>query len=50
MYIPIVYYPGRDVMNFKINVIFLIKPFSTWPKSHEKNLNILRTKIAFKKK
>ena len=27
MCIAIVYYPGCDVMDFEINVIFLIKPF-----------------------
>ena len=34
----------------KFNLIFLINQsdFSTWPKSHDKNLNILRTKRAFK--
>ena len=38
-------------MDFEINLIFLIKPFfSTWPKSRDKNLNILRTKRAFKMK
>ena len=38
-------------MNFEINFIFLIKPvFSRWPKSHEKSLNILWTKRAFKNK
>ena len=36
-----------DVTSF----VFLIKPFfSTWPKSHNKNLNILRTKRDFKMK
>ena len=46
--IAIVCYPGCDVIDFEINVFFLIEPFfSTWPKSHDKNLNILRTKRAF---
>ena len=41
----IVSYPGCDVINFEINFIFLIKPFfSTWPKSQDKNLNILKRK------
>ena len=34
-----------------INLLFLIKPFfSIWPKSQDKNLNILRTRRAFKMK
>ena len=41
-------------MNFEINLIFLIYLsnliFPNWPKSHEKNLNILKTKRAFKMK
>ena len=38
-------------MDFEINFTFLIEPFfSTWAKRHDKNLNILRTKIAFKVK
>ena len=46
--IAIACYPGCDVMDFEINLIFLIEPdFFTWPKSHDKNLNILRTKRAF---
>ena len=32
-----------------VNLIFLIKPFSTWPKSQRKHLN-MRTKQAFKVK
>ena len=40
--------PGCDVINFVINVMFLIKPFfSTWLKSWDKTLNILITKRAF---
>ena len=34
-------------MNFVVNLVFLIKPFF---KSHNKNLNIFRTKRAFKMK
>ena len=37
--------PGCDVINFKINMIFLIKPFFIYDqKGQDKNLNILRTK------
>ena len=36
-------FPGGDIINFKINLIFLIKP-----KSQDKKLNILRTKRTFK--
>ena len=39
---------GCDAVNFEINLIFLIKPFSTRPKSQDENLNILRTKRGFK--
>ena len=46
MCIAIVCFPGCDVMNFEINLIFLIKPFSALPKSQDKNLNILRKKIS----
>ena len=42
--------PGCDVIKFEINLIFLIKPFDIWPKSQDKNLNILRTKRAFEVK
>ena len=45
--ITIVCYPGCDVIKFEINPIFLTRIFATWPKSHDKNLNILRTKRAF---
>ena len=38
-------------MNFEINLILLIKLFFLYgPKSYDKNVNILRTKSAFKKK
>ena len=37
-------------MDFEINLIFLITVFSTWTKSRDKNLNILRTKRALKVK
>ena len=49
MYIAIVCKPGCDIINLEINLIFLIKSFfSAWPKSQDKNLNILRTKTAIK--
>ena len=51
MCIAIVYKPRCDVMNFEVSLIFLIKPFFLHDqKSREKNLNILRTKRAFKLK
>ena len=46
--IAIVCFLGCDVINYEINLIFLINHFSTSPKSQNKNLNILRTKTAFK--
>ena len=39
-----------DVINFVINDSFLIKSFSTRPKSQDKNSNILKTKRGFKVK
>ena len=42
--------PGCDVIIFEVDFIFLIKPIFYIPKSLEKNLNILRTKRAFKVK
>ena len=43
--------PGFDVMNFKVNLIFLIKQvFPTRPKCRDKNINILRKKRANQKK
>ena len=39
---------GGDVINFEINLTFLIKPLFAWAKSQDKNnLNIFRTKIPF---
>ena len=37
-------------MNFEINLVSNQAVFSTWPKSQDRNLNILRTKRAFKMK
>ena len=48
MCIAIVCFPGCDVISSEINLIFLIKPFSTSPNSPDKNLNLLRTKRPFK--
>ena len=48
--IVIVCSPGRDVINFKINLIFLIKPFFPHGQKQNKNVNIWRTKGAFKMK
>ena len=39
---------GCDVKNFEINLIFLIKSFFYMTKIQDKNLNILKTKTAFK--
>ena len=39
-----------DIINFEINLVFLIKPFFYMTKSLVKNLNILKTKRAFKGK
>ena len=51
MCIVIVCWPGCDVLNFQIIFIFLIKPvFFTWPKTQDKNVNILRKKRVFKMK
>ena len=50
MCIEIVCFPGCDVMNFEINLISLMYRFSTRLKSQDKNVNILRTKRAFKMK
>ena len=51
MWIVIVCKPRCDVINYEINLIFLIQPFfPTWPKIRDKNLNIFRTKRAFKMK
>ena len=49
MYIVIVCKSGCDVINFDINIIFLIKQFFLHDqKVKDKNLNILTTKGAFK--
>ena len=43
-------FPGCDVINFEINIIFLIKQSLYMTKSQDKNINILKTKQAFKMK
>ena len=50
MCIAIVCQQDRDVMDFENNLIFLIKPFSYMTKKSRRELNILRTKRAFKVK
>ena len=50
MFIVIVYVPVCDVINFEINLSFLIKQFSNITKKvMTKNVKILRMKRAFKK-
>ena len=48
MCIAIACQPGCDVINFEINLVFLTKLFYYMTKCKDKNLNILRTKRAFK--
>ena len=48
--IAIVCFPGCDVINFEISLIFLIKPFFYMTKYSRQNLNILKTKKAFQVK
>ena len=50
MCIAIICFPGCDDLDFEINLIFLINPFSTWLRCQDKNLDILRTKKIFKVK
>ena len=50
MSIVIVYLPGCDVINFEINLNFLIKLFFYKTKKSRQNLNILRTRRSFKVK
>ena len=50
MCIVINFFPVYDAINFEINLNFLMKVFFTWPKSQDKNLNILSTNRAFKVK
>ena len=48
--IPIVCFSGCDVMNFQIDLIFLIKPFFYMTKKSRQKLKALRTKRALKVK
>ena len=48
--IAIVCFTGCNAINFEINFIFQSSPFSTGPKSQDKNLNVLITKRDFKVK
>ena len=48
MSIAIICFPGCAVINFEINLIFLIKPFFCMTKKSKKSLNILIMKRAFK--
>ena len=51
MCIIIACFPGYEVMNFGFSLNFLMKPFFHMTKrNHDKSLNILRTKRAFKMK
>ena len=50
MCVAIVSFPGCDVIDFDEYLSFLSSRFSTWLKSKDKNLNILRTIRAFKVK
>ena len=47
MSIAIVYQPGCDVMNFKINLIFLIKPFFQYDKKSLQKLKYLENEKSF---
>ena len=46
MCIAIVCFPGCDIMNFEINLIFLMKPFFYMTEKWRQNLNILKKKRA----
>ena len=43
----IVYKPGCDVMNFEVNLIFLIKPFSYMTKKSWQKLKSFENKKSF---
>ena len=45
--IAIVYYPSCDVMNFEINIVFLIKPFCLMIKKSRQKLKYLENKKSF---
>ena len=48
--IAVVCFPGSHVVNFEINLTFLMKLFLYVTKNQDKNLNILKTKKTFKVK
>ena len=49
MFIVIISFPDCDIINFEINLIFLIKPFSYMTKkSQDKNLQIWEQKELLK--
>ena len=50
MCITIVYFPGCHVINFEINLIFLMELFFYMTKKTRKKLEYLEKKIAFKVK
>ena len=50
MYIVLIYFPALTSWILKLTLSFLSSRSSAWPKSENKNLNILRTKGAFKVK
>ena len=47
MYIAIVCYPGYDVINLKINLTFLIKPFFYMTKKSRQKFKYLENEKSF---
>ena len=47
MYFCIVYFPGWDVINFEINLIFLIKVFSYETKKSKQKFKYLENEKSF---
>ena len=47
IYIAIVCYPGCDVINFEINLIFLIKPFFDMTENSRQKFQYLENKKSF---
>ena len=50
MFVTIICFPGCDIINFEINLVFLIKPFFYMTENSRKKLNTLRTERDFKMK
>ena len=48
MHIAIINFPGCDVINFEINIIFLIKPFSNMTKKSRQKFKYLENKGKIK--